>query len=417
MLNVISYVFLLALALASSDVAWTSMGQFKISHPAFLSVTKFNNSDDFLLVSSFVAYWYGGVYVVPNIRQGIESNSIENLKALQLKQGKFLWPNEVRVIPEDVFGSNVRAIVVPDGFLVPFHSNGGIYVLTISDNDISDATACYTITSNTVGYFYHMGEWIDMNGDGRKDFVTAKSNAKAGGGRLVWYEHPPNGLEGTPWNEHVIVVGPDIGITIDQTSYQDAILVFATQFFDQSVNMYLVSKSGKGVIQQRVIDNTTILHAYVPTIVNLNNKEGEMQLMVNNHEKDANTNGVFAYTRPKNMWVDDWPKRTLASRFENAFSIFVPGMSPGFPYVMYPKVSDKGKKPPHIVIAGDGDYTAHILTRNGTLSYEMDTIKNEGGTVGALEWSDLDGDDWRELWVPNYDKSYIEVFKFSDATK
>jgi len=417
MLNTVRHTLLLACALATSDVAWSSMGQFKISHPAFLSVAKFNDSDDFLLVSSFVPYWYGAIYVVPNIKEAIQSDSVKSLEPLRLNQGKFLWPNEARVIPESVFGNNLRAIVIPDGFLVPFHSHGGIYIITLSNIDITNATECYTMTSNTEGYFYHMGEWIDMNGDGRKDFVTAKSNAKAGGGRLVWYEHPEKGLREMPWKEHIIVNGPDIGITIDQTTYKDDILVYATQFFDQSVNMYRVNKFGKGLVQQRVIDNTTILHAYVPSIVNLDNKKNEMQLMVNNHEKDEKTNGVFAYSRPKNIWKDEWPKTTLASGFKNAFSIFVPGMSPGFPYAMFPKVSDKGKEPPHIVIAGDGDYTAHILTHNGTLSFEMDTIKDEGGTIGALTWSDLDGDNWNELWVPNYDKSYIELFKFSNATK
>ena len=57
-----------------------------------------------------------------------------------------------------------------------------------------------------------MGKWVDMNGDGRKDFLTARSNAKPGGGELVWFEHPAEGLTKTPWIEHVVTSGPDIGI-------------------------------------------------------------------------------------------------------------------------------------------------------------------------------------------------------------
>ena len=56
-----------------------------------------------------------------------------------------------------------------------------------------------------------------------------------------------------------------------------------------------------------------------------------------------------------------------------------------------------------------------MMTHTGDLEYEMDTIKNEGGTVGALAWSDLNNSDWNTLWVPNYDKGYIELFKFSEA--
>ena len=74
-----------------------------------------------------------------------------------------------------MFG-DTRAIVIPDGFLVPGHANGGVYLVTIDDDDIEKVTETYTLTHNKDGFFYHMGSWVDMNGDGLKDFVTAKSN-------------------------------------------------------------------------------------------------------------------------------------------------------------------------------------------------------------------------------------------------
>ena len=50
-----------------------------------------------------------------------------------------------------------------------------------------------------------MGYWVDLNGDGRKDFITARSNAKKGHGELVWLEHPEDGLDSTDsWSEHVL---------------------------------------------------------------------------------------------------------------------------------------------------------------------------------------------------------------------
>jgi hypothetical protein len=57
-----------------------------------------------------------------------------------------------------------------------------------------------------------MGEWVDMNGDGRKDFLTARSNAKANQGELVWFEHPSEGLTSATWTEHIVTKGPDVGI-------------------------------------------------------------------------------------------------------------------------------------------------------------------------------------------------------------
>lgn len=103
----------------------------------------------------------------------------------------------MQVVPFDVFGE--RAIVVPDGFLVPGKSDGGVYVITMDANDITKTTGTFKLSAKKSGYFYHMGEWVDMNGDGRKDFLTARSNAKKDGGELVWFEHPATGLTNTAW--------------------------------------------------------------------------------------------------------------------------------------------------------------------------------------------------------------------------
>lgn len=109
----------------------------------------------------------------------------------------------------------------------------------------------------------------------------------------------------------------------------------------------------------------------------------------------------------------EWKKTVLASNFKNKFSLFVPNMAPGFPYAMWPKVADEGKTAPHILVAGDGDHTAHIMTHTGSLTYEREPIVDIGGTVGALTWADLDNDGWNEVWIPNYDKSYVSLYKFS----
>lgn len=76
---------------------------------------------------------------------------------------------------------------------------------------------------------------------------------------------------------------------------------------------------------------------------------------------------------------------------------------------------NEGKRVPgHILVAGDGDHTAHLLTPQdmNTWTWERDVLKKMGGTVGALTWADLDNDGWNEVWVPNYDDSKVEVFRF-----
>lgn len=264
-----------------------------------------------------------------------------------------------------------------------------------------------------------MGEWLDLNGDGRKDFLTARSNAKAGGGELVWFEHPAEGLTDATWTEHVVASGPDVGIqVIYDGPYRNEVIVFAAEFFNEQVSFYRVSTKDGSLVDSRVID-TEILSAYSVTYADLNG-DGVKELMVNNHEKDDKTNGIWAYTFPSNWMTGTFTKHTLATGFKNKFSITVPNMAPGFPYPFYPEAGTEGMRhvAAHIVIAGDGDHTVHIMTPTdaSNWTWDLDTVKEEKGTVGALTWADLDQDGWNELWVPDYDTGIVEVFKFSALT-
>ena len=161
-------------------------------------------------MSSFGALSSGAIYVVPKVADAVKNNTVAQLKPIELNTPSFAWPNNVQVVPQDVF--NQRAIVVPDGFLVPGKSDGGVYIVTMDSVDITKTTGTFKLSAKKNGFFYHMGEWIDMNGDGRKDFLTARSNAKKGDGELVWFEHPAAGLTTATWTEHIVCKGPDVGI-------------------------------------------------------------------------------------------------------------------------------------------------------------------------------------------------------------
>ena len=104
----------------------------------------------------------------------------------------------------------------------------------------------------------------------------------------------------------------------------------------------------------------------------------------------------------------------IETGFKPVFSIFVPAMAPGFPYAVYPHGKENGGRA-HIFVAGDGDYKAHDLYPTDSLTYTDVVISDANGTVGALDFTDLDNDGWIEMWMPNYDKSYVEVFKMHPA--
>lgn len=91
-------------------------------------------------------------------------------------------------------------------------------------------------------------------------------------------------------------------------------------------------------------------------------------------------------------------------------------MSPGFPYAVYPETNNHNGRA-HILIAGDGDHSAHLLvpTEDETM-YQRTLIKNLGGTVGSITYADSNNNGFLEFYVPNYDKGYIEVYEFYNTT-
>lgn len=206
-----------------------------------------------------------------------------------------------------------------------------------------------------------------------------------------------------------------MGIQLVEGPYEGEYVLFAAEFFNEKVTFYRIKKDDGSLVDSRLIDDE-ILSAYQVTYADLNG-DGIKELMVNNHETDDSTNGIWAYSFPADWMTGEYTKRTLATDFKNAFSITVPNMAPGFPYPFYPETKYEGEigHAAHILVAGDGDHTAHIMTSTDAENFvwERDTLKNMRGTVGAMTWADLDHDGWNEVWVPNYDDSKIEVFRFS----
>jgi hypothetical protein len=69
-------------------------------------------------------------------------------------------------------------------------------------------------------------------------------------------------------------------------------------------------------------------------------------------------------------------------------------------------------------VAGDGTNSAFLLTPVAgepfTYSAPADSVLlNAGGTVGTLAIADVNGDGYVEMFVPNYDKGYVNIYTFS----
>jgi hypothetical protein len=353
----------------------------------------------------------GKVSVIPNIDDKVSSKDFANIKATQISS-EFTWPNKIEEIPANVF-PGVNGILVPDGFLVPTHNTGNIYVLATDPSDVTKHTKTYKLAKEKRGYFYHMGRWVDLNGDGRLDLVTARSNAKAGGGELIWLEQPEGGLNTLPWKEHLITAGPDVMFElVDHPNQKDSFAVFASEFFNKELKLYEISKSNGALLNSRSIDSD-IDQAYSVRYMDIDH-DGREELLVNNHESNDASAAVFLYNVPEDIQEGQWTRKVIANGFKNARGMN--NMCPGFPYPVYPNTA-KQSGYAHILIAGDGDHSAHLLRPTGDPEeiYQKELIKNFEGTVGAITTSDVNENGWLEFYVANYDKNYVEVFEFYDA--
>jgi len=73
-------------------------------------------------------------------------------------------------------------IIVPDGFLILGHKQGGVYLIVLDKENLTKTKKTVKLTREINNYWYHTGHWIDMNGNGRKDLLIARSNARVGDG-------------------------------------------------------------------------------------------------------------------------------------------------------------------------------------------------------------------------------------------
>jgi len=274
------------------------------------------------------------------------------------------------------------------------------------------------ITEDRDDYWFMTGEWVDMNGDGRMDYLTSTSNGEEGDGELLWLEHPENGIdEDEPWKSHYISDGPSTWTRTDVLdNYPGEIIVWAAEYWNERLTVTRVSTEDGTFIDSRVIDDDDFGSAYSIKMVELNG-DGKKQLLAHNWQRSEDDTRVYAYTVPDDLMEGEFEKFTVAKNFDPVWNLWGSNRSPSFPYPIYPDGYENNKRA-HIVVAGSGDYSASLLIPTGDPSkfeYEKETIVKTGGVVGDIDTADLDEDGWLEMYMANYNDGYVEVFKMSQA--
>merc|ERR1712228_94469 len=321
------------------------------------------------------------------------------------------WPNFVYVSEPGIFAAETT-LIVHDGFLVPTHTNGGVYALLLNN---SRSTKLIRLIPKTKDCYYHNSTQIDMNGDGKLDLLIAQTCQKShvNTGKLLWIEQPQSNPE-TPesWKIHYLCDGPDVLIETEQLN-ETTIIVYAAQFFSNALKYYYlrIGDATPYIVDTNgIIIDDSIGPVYDVKIVDMF-KNGKRQLLVNDHDANASINGVWLYEYPSD-WPEsnDFVKHQIASGFNTTGGVGVG--APGFAVPFDLNVELDVHTPFKLGVAGDGNFISWELSLKdeSSFTYDKKVIRSVGGTTGIIAFGDVDGDGYTEAFVPYYENGIIYVY-------
>jgi len=166
----------------AGDLDFTSMGKIskKIKKASYINLGNFQGEDYLVVTENPAIPWLdGNVSIVKGIKDAVLNNDVTKLKAHKINTGKYSmqWPNNARPVPDEVFTDGIPRLTIPDGFTIWGHRDGGIYLVDLDPENIAKSTNTKKLTQFKDNFWYHTVEWIDFNGDGRLDILTARTDS------------------------------------------------------------------------------------------------------------------------------------------------------------------------------------------------------------------------------------------------
>lgn len=154
--------------------------------------------------------------------------------------GDYLWPNELSTFRTKL-GSPI--MLIPDGFLMPGQSDGGIFAIqdyaTVESQPVR-------LTAPKEGWFYHRATYIKLP-NGNEGILTARATKPLFGegyGELIWLIIPANSniMNLTPehyLDEVVLAQGPDVMFELlDFDRHDETVEVIAAHFFSRKLSIH-----------------------------------------------------------------------------------------------------------------------------------------------------------------------------------
>lgn len=180
------------------------------------------------------------------LRKGcIMQFDLQNTSTSNTIRGDYLWPNELAMFKDNL---DRPVMLIPDGFLLPGQSDGGLYV--VRDPHLEHSLPV-RITAYKSGWFYHRATHVRLPG-GKQGILTARAKKSffgPGEGELVWLTIPQAFADGAsnigeqqPWAEVVLARGPDVMFDVfDLDAEDESVEVVAAHFFNKRLSVYSLS--------------------------------------------------------------------------------------------------------------------------------------------------------------------------------
>eukprot|EP00053_Salpingoeca_punica_P008678 m.77565 g.77565 ORF g.77565 m.77565 type:complete len:416 (+) comp14706_c0_seq1:33-1280(+) len=394
---------LLLLLNPATALPFRQYGEVQLEHPSFFSVVQ-PEGDEFpsLLVSEFGPLSSGKVLQLTNLN--LRSADAVNASVIS---SAFLWPNMISMAPAGALP--VETLVVPDGFLVPGYSTGGIWLVPTPFNG---SAVAIEISTSLSGYFYHQVEWYDVDGDGLLDIVTARVDKPIFGsskGQLVWLRQPSSDPFNNAWTEQVLADGPEVFFTLTSAFDANTVQVFASQFFTNKLGLYVFDKRTFQLKFSRLLETDAPYDD--SKIVDLN-ADGRLELIVTTHEGKQG-GGIYAYEIPSDLQHGKFVKHALAEGFPVTEGGFQQA-APGFAYPVFPRWPAPRGARPSLLVAGDGSQSAYFMEPVGpNFQYNITTIIKVDGVIGAIGIGQFNDDNFTDFFIPNYDKGQLYLYTFA----
>lgn len=419
--------------------------------PAFTSIQPRDDGEYNVIWSTFARSYgavaaSGGYGANANVDTFCDTGDNSSYTAI-VNNGVFNWPNSLNPIPTEVF-SSTGYLLVADGFGTPSAHDGCLAIVNSNGNlpaDFGDiqfiSNGCGQGNLLQTKYYYHYTQWVDMDGDGDLDILTARCSSltnptECTDSDLVWFQNPggPFSVTARTWKE--FVVESSIGVTdtgFDLIEYNGVKYVIAGGFASGQLVLY----SGTNWVDTASINAQPIANGYGNTTFYFTqqwadmNNDGIPDAVVTIGSYGLGEGVLLVYPGVDNNGALGLADGIMVYDQFPVFSSSSVG-SPGEAVAFYYGVNDKANGVlPSILVSGDDDGQMYMFDPTGytnpdgsdfnwqynnavifkTKQFSPFVTPFNAPTVGQMTVADIDGDGCNDIVVPSY---YLKQIVFME---